>query len=299
MNGDPFLLDGARVRASFDAAAGRYDAVAVLQAEVRARLLERLDLFRMTPTRILEAGCGTGHGARALLQRYRRAGLVALDLAPAMLQATRARRPWLRRLDPVCADAAAVPLADSSVDLVFSNLMLQWSNQPDRVFAEFRRVLRPGGLLLFSTFGPDTLKELRAAWRAADGHTHVSRFIDMHDLGDALIRAGLGGPVMDMEVLTLTYTDARSLMRDLKSMGAHNATAGRSRGLTGRRRLAAMEAEYERWRDADGRLPASWEVVYGHAWAGEGPPRGNAGNAGNAGAGGETRVPLAQLGRRR
>jgi malonyl-CoA O-methyltransferase len=293
VSGDPFQLDGHRVRTAFDAAAEDYDAVAVVQSEVRRRLLERLELFRISPARILEAGCGTGHGARALLRRYPGAGLVALDLAPAMLQTTRQRRPWLRRLDAVCADAAALPLADQSVDLVFSNLMLQWCNEPDQVFAGFRRVLRPGGLLLFSTFGPDTLKELRAAWRAADGHTHVSRFIDMHDLGDALVRAGLGEPVMDMELVKLTYPDVRSLMRDLKTMGAHNATAGRSRGLTGRRRLAAMETEYERWRDADGRLPATWEVVYGHAWAGEGPPRGR------GDAGGETRVPLAQLGRRR
>ncbi|MFU8894993.1 MAG: malonyl-ACP O-methyltransferase BioC, partial [Gammaproteobacteria bacterium] len=267
MSGDPFSMDIARVRAAFDTAAADYDAVAVLQAEIRGRLLERLELFRIKPHRILDAGCGTGHAARALLQHYRGAGLVALDVAPGMLRATRRRRPWLRRLDSVCGDAAALPLATDSVDLVFSNLMLQWCNEPDRVFSEFQRVLRPGGLLLFSSFGPDTLKELRAAWGAADGHTHVSRFIDMHDLGDALVRAGLGQPVMDMEHLVLTYPDVRSLMRDLKTMGARNATAGRSRGLTGPRRLAAVEAHYEKLR-RDGRLPATWEVVYGHAWAG-------------------------------
>ena len=289
MSGDPFALDPQRVRAAFDAAAADYDAVAVVQAEVRQRLLERLELFRIAPRRILDAGCGTGHGARALLGRYRRAALVALDQAPGMLLATRQRRPWLRRLDPVCADAAALPLADASVDLVFSNLMLQWCNEPDRVFAEFRRVLRPGGLLLFTTFGPDTLKELRAAWRAADGATHVSRFIDMHDLGDALLRAGLAEPVMDVEHLVLTYADVRGLMRDLKTMGAGNATAGRSRGLTGRRRLAAVEAHYETLR-RDGRLPATWEVVYGHAWAGL-PREGKRP--------GEAAVPLANIGRRR
>jgi malonyl-CoA O-methyltransferase len=291
MSTDPFLLERRRVRAAFDAAADDYDAVAVVQAEVRGRLLERLELFRLAPQRILDAGCGTGHGSRALLRHYRRAELVALDLAPGMLAQARTRRPWLRRLDPVCADAAALPLADQSVDLVFSNLMLQWCNVPDMVFAEFRRVLRPGGLLLFATFGPDTLKELRAAWGAADGHTHVSRFIDMHDLGDALIRAGLREPVMDVEHLVLTYPDLRTLMRDLKTMGAGNATAGRNRGLTGRRRLAAVEAHYEGLR-RDGRLPATWEVVYGHAWA---PTAG----ATRSGDGGEVAVPLAELGRRR
>lgn len=289
MSGDPFALDPRRVRAAFDAAAADYDAVAVVQAEVRQRLIERLELFRIAPRRILDAGCGTGHGARALLGRYRRAALVALDQAPGMLLAARQRRPWLRRLDPVCADAAALPLADTSVDLVFSNLMLQWCNEPDRVFAEFRRVLRPGGLLLFTTFGPDTLKELRAAWRAADGATHVSRFFDMHDLGDALLRAGLAEPVMDVEHLTLTYADVRGLMGDLKTMGAGNATVGRSRGLTGRHRLAAVEAHYETLR-RDGRLPATWEVVYGHAWAGQ-PREGKRS--------GEAAVPVTSIGRRR
>lgn len=290
MSNDRFRLDPSCVRASFDAAAERYDAVAVVQAEIRRRLLERLELFRIDPQRILDAGCGTGHGSRALLEHYRGAAVFALDLAPGMLQATRRRRPWLRRLDTVCGDAAALPLADASVELVFSNLMLQWCNDPDRVFAEFRRVLRPGGLVLFSTFGPDTLRELRAAWHAADGHTHVSRFIDMHDLGDALIRAGLGEPVMDMEHLTLTYRDVRGLMRDLKTMGARNATAGRSRGLTGRRRLAAVEAHYEGLR-RDGRLPATWEIVYGHAWAGE--------RLASTARPGEVAVPLSRIRRSR
>jgi malonyl-CoA O-methyltransferase len=287
---DPYRLDRARVRASFDAAAADYDAVAVIQAEVRRRLLERLDLFRISPRRILDAGCGTGHGARALLQRYRGAGLLAVDIAPRMLAETRRQRPWLRRLDVVCGDAAALPLADGSVDLAFSNLMLQWCDAPDRVFAEFHRVLRPGGLALFTSFGPDTLKELRAAWGAADGHVHVSRFMDMHDLGDALVRTGFGQPVMDMEQMTLTYPDVRSLMRDLKTMGARNAAAGRSRGLTSRQRLAAVEARYETLRH-EGRLPSTWEVVYGHAWAAE--------PAADRPPPGDVAIPLSQIRRRK
>jgi malonyl-CoA O-methyltransferase len=288
---DPYLLDARRVRAAFDEAAHDYDAVAVVQAEVLRRLLERLELFRIDVGRVLDAGCGTGRAVRHLLRHYRRAELVALDIAPNMVASARARRPWLRRVDGICGDAAALPLADASVDLVLSNLMLQWCNEPDRVFAEFRRVLRPGGLVLFTTFGPDTLRELRAAWSAADGHTHVSRFIDMHDLGDALVRAGLGEPVMDVEHLTLTYPDVRSLMRDLKTMGAGNATSGRSRGLTGRRKLTAVERHYETLR-RDGRLPATWEVVYGHAWAG-------AHGAVGAPGGGEVAVPLEHIRRRR
>jgi malonyl-CoA O-methyltransferase len=290
VSGDPYQLDRGRVRASFDAAAGDYDAVAVIQAEVRRRLLERLDLFRIRPKRILDVGCGTGRGAHALLKRYRGATLLALDLAPRMLEATRRQRPWFRRLDAVCADAAALPVADASADLVFSNLMLQWCDAPDRVFAEFHRVLRPGGLVLFTSFGPDTLKELRAAWRAADDHVHVSRFVDMHDLGDALVRAGFGQPVMDVEHVTVTYPDVRSLMRDLKTMGARNATAGRSRGLTGKQRLAAVEAQYEALRH-EGRLPSTWEIVYGHAWA-SAPPAGRPPP-------GEIAIPISRLGRRR
>jgi len=284
---DPFALDTARVRAAFDAAAGSYDEAAVLQAEVRGRLLERLDEVRLKPRTILDAGCGTGHAARALLERYRQARVIALDLAPGMLEATRKRRPWFRRLDLVCADAESMPLPARSVELVFSNLMLQWCNDPDRAFAEFHRVLVPDGLVMFTTFGPDTLKELRASWGAADGATHVSRFIDMHDLGDALVRAGFAEPVMDVEHFTLTYESVRALMRELKAMGAHNATAGRSRGLTGRGRLAAVEAAYEAMR-RDGRLPSTWEVVYGHAWA----------TGGVAAPDGEARFPIDRIGRR-
>jgi len=284
---DPFVLDTARVRAAFDAAADAYDEAAVLQAEVRGRLLERLDEVRLRPRAILDAGCGTGHAARALLERYRRARVIALDIAPGMLEATRKRRPWLRRLDLVCANAESIPLPPRSVELVFSNLMLQWCNDPDRAFAEFHRVLAPGGLVMFTTFGPDTLKELRASWGTADRATHVSRFIDMHDLGDALVRAGFAEPVMDVEHFTLTYDSVRALMKELKAMGAHNATAGRSRGLTGRGRLAAVEAAYEGLRRG-GRLPSTWEVVYGHAWATGSVPAPD----------GETRVPVDRIGRR-
>ena len=182
-----------------------------------------------------------------------------------------------------------MPLADASVDVVYSNLMLQWCDDLDALFAEFRRVLKPRGLLTFSTFGPDTLKELRAAWASVDGHTHVHRFIDMHDIGDALVRAGLSEPVLDVERFTLTYEDVQALMRDLKAIGAHNAAAGRAPGLTGRGRLRAMSAAYERYRSA-GRLPASYEVVYGQAW-GRAPAVASA-------APGEVRIPADSIGRR-
>ncbi len=262
----PYQLNKAQVRASFDRAAPQYDAVAVLQREVGQRLLERLDLVRLVPETILDVGCGTGAITAELMGHYRRARVYGLDLAPAMLAIARERSSWLRKLRCICADAEALPVADASIDLVFSNLALQWCEDLDQVFREFRRVLRPGGLVMFTTLGPDTLMELRRSWSEADGHTHVNAFMDMHDVGDALLRARLAEPVMDVERLTLTYDSLAELMRDLKTLGAHNLNAGRPRSLTGKGRLRAAAAAYERFRQ-DGRLPASYEVVYGHAWA--------------------------------
>ena len=288
---DPYLIDGGRVRRSFGRAARGYDAAAILQSRVRTELLDRLEVVRIEPTVVLDLGAGTGHASLALKRRYRGAQVVALDLAPGMLQEAGRRQTLLRRFRRVCADAAALPLGTASVDLVFSNLMLQWCNDPDAVFRECRRVLKPGGLLTFTTFGPDTLVELRRAWAAADdGHTHVNRFIDMHDLGDALVRSGLVEPVMDVERYTLTYATVRDLMRDLKAIGAHNANAGRPRGLTGKGALERMAAEYETHR-REGRLPATYEVVFGHAWAPVTPSRAR-------GAPAEVTVPIGQIGRR-
>ena len=258
-------LDKRVVRASFERAAARYDAFAALQGAVRANLADRLDLVQLAPLRMLDAGCGTGGAQRLLFARFPKAALLAVDFAPAMLAQARKHKPWFRRLHTLAADCTALPLADGSVDLVFCNLVLQWLDDPEPAFREFRRVLAPRGLLLFSSFGPDTLRELRAAWSEVDGAPHVNRFLDMHDVGDALVRGGLTEPVLDVEQLTTQYRTPRELMRELKGLGAHNAAAARPRGLTGRARLAAVEAAYPR--GADGSVAATWEVVYGAAWA--------------------------------
>jgi malonyl-CoA O-methyltransferase len=269
-----YALDVKRVRRSFERAATTYDASAVLHAEVRDTLLQRLDLTTLAPRVVVDAGAGTGHASRALIRRYPKSLVIALDTSSRMLQAAGRRQSWLRRFARVCGDAERLPFADGSVDLILSNLMLQWCD-PDSVFAEFRRVLAPQGLVSFTTLGPDTLRELRTAWSAVDSHTHVNQFIDMHDIGDALVRAGFAAPVLDVERYTLSYPDLKRVTADLKATGAHNCTMGRARGLTGRGRLAALERAYDVYR-ADGRLPATYEVVFAHAWApGATTPRGD------------------------
>ena len=266
-----FHLDRARLRASFERASRGYEAAAGLQAQIATELLERLELFRFAPQVVLDLGSGTGRVTGELKRRYPRACVIALDLAPGMLrEARRHRRPW-RRFERVCGDALRLPLADGSVDLIFRNLMLQWCEPLAVALAEVRRVLRPGGFFALSTLGPDTLHELRSAWAQADGYNHVNRFADMPEVGDALMRAGLMEPVLDVDRIELGYPDVLSLMHDLKAIGAHNVTAGRPRALAGRSRLARVQQAYESFR-RDQRLPATYEVIYGACWGAAGRP---------------------------
>jgi malonyl-CoA O-methyltransferase len=266
-------FDKREVRRSFERAAATYDEGAVLQNEICRRLLERLDYIKLAPDWIIDAGSGTGNAVPGLLARFPRASVVTIDLALAMARRARMRRArWRRllgwrgvRLVAACGDIEQMPVASGAAGLVWSNLALQWVNRPQRAFAEIERVLAPGGLLMFSSFGPDTLKELRAAFQGADRHTHVGRFIDMHDVGDALIAQGFADPVMDMEHVTLTYATVRDLMRDLKCIGARNLTRGRPMTLSGKSLMAKVARAYEAFRK-DGKLPATFEVVYGHAW---------------------------------
>lgn len=262
------------MRQSFGASAATYDAHAFLQREIGARLFERLQYIKLTPQRILDIGSGTGYATQRLREHYADAELIALDLAPDMLNFARQKTgspSLLKRLlgkSPgqryVCADAEALPLASESIDFALSNLALQWCD-PERVARETSRVLKPKGLFMFTTFGPDTLKELRAAFKTIDSAPHVNAFPDMHDIGDILMHAGFADPVMDQEIVTLTYADLKPLLRELKGIGAHNVLPGRSTGLMGKHRWQRMVDAYETFRK-DGRLPATYEVVYGHAW---------------------------------
>lgn len=276
-----------RVRRGFDLKAAGFEQHAFIEPALRERLLERLALITLTPERILDLGCGTGQAAFALARRYRRAQVLAADLSPTMLAQCMRRRPWRlrRRVHALGCDAGALPLRAGSVDLIFSNLMLHWHPDPVAVLVQCRRVLRPGGLILFNTFGPDTLRELRRAWREVDAHAHVNLFMDMHDLGDALQRAGLGAPVMDVETLTVTHEQPAALWRDLRATCAGNTLEGRPRGLTGRARHQRLLAALETQR-SDGRLPTTLEVVYGHAWGQPQLP---------ASPPGEVRIPLSSL----
>lgn len=278
MNKQLHLLEKNRIRASFDAAAEHYDDVAVLQREISDRILERLELVKLQPATILDIGAGTGVATFELSKRYKKSRVIAFDLAPNMLKQARQRGGMLNKLSNklsgkrafVCGDAEQLPFADHSIELIFSSSTLQWCSNLDHTFAELKRILKPGGLLMFSTFGPDTLKELRQSWQAADTNNteavHVHDFVDMHDIGDAILRAGFADPVMDVENFTLTYSDAYQLMRELKTLGAHNVASNRRHTLTGKSRIKKMVAAYETLR-TDGNLPATYEVVYGHAWS--------------------------------
>lgn len=275
------LFDAKQVRRAFSRSAASYDAAAQLQHAAEARLLESLDylddpaLKRDAPQRVLDLGCGTGRASAAMQKRWPKAEIVSLDLALPMLQQARSARPrgWLsnpfaRVPQQVCADARALPLADASVDVLFSNLCLQWVEDLDALFAGFRRVLKPHGLLLASTFGPETLWELREAFAHADDAPHVSPFADIAGFGDALVRAGFHQPVLDREEETTHYPDLPALMREQRAIGATNALASRRHTLTGRARFAAAAAAYETHRDAHG-LPATWEIITAMAWAPE------------------------------
>jgi len=257
-----------RIQKHFDAKAICYESSAVLQRNVCKELIQRLDLTRLKPAVVLDVGCGTGWGTQDLLQKYKKAKIISLDLSPEMLKQTKSKGGWFRKPKIICADAEDIPLEDESVDLIFSNLMLQWCDYK-KVFAEFKRILKPEGLLMFSTFGPDTLKELKQSWAKVDDHAHVNDFTDMHDLGDELIHAGLAEPVMDMDVLTLTYKDVLSVMKDLKAIGANTILKNQKKsaeiGLVTPAKLKRVIEHYESYRQQDV-VPASYEVVYGHAW---------------------------------
>lgn len=254
---------------SFNNASESYDDAAFFQKEIATRLFDRLQLIRIAPKYILDLGAGTGFSTRFLEQHYRSAKIIGLDFAEQMLLKAKKHKRWFDRKTFICADADLLPFANDSFDLVFSNLMLQWSQDSEHTMAEIHRVLKPNGLLLFSSLGRDTLFELRETWAKIDTEIHVHSFHDMHFLGDILQQLKFKDAVVDMEFVTVTYNDLRKILLDLKNIGAHNVAKDRSKGLTGKQKFERFAMLYEKLRNAEGLLPLTYEVIYGHAWGTE------------------------------
>ena len=260
------------------------DQVAVVQRYMADELTSRLQVVKLAPQRVLDAGCGTGYARQGLSQQYPGAELILLDFASNMLH----QGPLLRtdQGNSICGDAETMPIAPHSVDLIYCNAVLHWCRL-DHVLLEFLRILKPRGLLTFSTFGPDTLMELRAAWEQVDTNAHVHDFTDMHNVGDALVQHQFDTPVMDVDYLKVTHKDFKGVLRDLKQAGLSNAATCRQRGLMGRGKLGKLEKAMERFRNDEGLIESTYEIVYGHAWA---PAQINLDDA----AGGVA-IPLSQL----
>ena len=287
---DPASNTGLRqrdVRRRFDLAAAGFDAADFAHAVTRQGLLDRLEPMLVDAKTVLDLGCGTGSACRPLSRRFRRSRVIGIDMSAGMLREFRRKQSWRSKSVAVQAEASALPLADGSVDVVFANLLLPWIDDPGTLFREIGRVLRKDGLLLFSTLGPDSLLELRRAWQSVDDGAHVNRFLDMHDLGDAAVRAGLRDPVLDVDRLEVTYASPAALFRDLTAAGARNSLRGRSKSLIARERFAAMTGAFESGRH-EGVIRLELELVYGHCWG-----------SGAVSASGEYRVDATQIGIRR
>lgn len=259
------MTSSSSIARNFSRSAVTYDSVSVLQREIGERLLERLEMVKIAPISIMDLGSGTGFFSRILEKFYQKSWVYNVDRAIGMLRFARSQSRWLDHQRFIQADACELPFQDQNFDLIFSNLTLHWCVDLKMVFQEIYRVLKPGGFFIFSMMGPDTLMELRESWKAVDNFAHVNHFVDMHHVGDALLQTGWEDPVMDMEYLSLEYSDIGGLFDDLRKLGANNNFVGRRTTLTGKNRFKQMIAHYEALR-REGLLPASYEIVYGHAW---------------------------------
>ncbi len=271
MNKRPGTLSLHDVQRRFNKAAAGFDDVDFVHRKTADGLMDRLKPVIIDVKCILDLGGATGSASRHLSKRFKRSRVVVLDASREMLQAANRKRTWFSRVTMLQGDAMALPLRTGCVDLVFSNLLLPWLDDLQAAFTEVARVLRAGGLFVFSTLGPDSLSALRDAWASVDDGRHVSPFADMHDVGDGLVRAGLREPVLDTDFLNVSYRDTATVFRDLTLAGARNCLSGRTKALTGKERFRTMERQLEQ-RFRDGILELGLELVYGHAWGG-GPPQ--------------------------
>lgn len=263
-------LNKADIRRRFDRVAGAFGDADFVHRRSFVGLLERLQPMQLKPKRILDLGAAEGAGSRVLAKHYRGSRVLSLDLSGGMLAVGRRKRSRFARIRELQADAAAIPLASGSIDLIVANQLLPWIDQPERVFAELRRVLRKEGLLAFATLGPDSFLEFRDIWRQEDDFSHVNDFADMHNIGDAVVRSGLSDPVLDVELLNVTYRDPKKLFRDLHRAGSGNALLGRRPTLTGKARLQRVAAALAGPASSEP-ISIGLELVFGHAW-GTGPP---------------------------
>lgn len=270
-------IDKHSVQAGFNRAAHSYDSVAFLQEEICNRLIERLQWIKHSPQTILDLGSGTGTGSLALKKYYPKARIIALDLAEEMLKFAQVkvnnnlnfidRFKRSNHINHICADAESLPFKNQTFDLIFSNLSIQWCENYPLLFSEFSRILKPEGFLQFSTFGVDTLKELRQCWQSVSSFAHVNEFIDLHDLGDFMLGAGLKDPIVDAEFITIEYSQINNLVHELKKLGAQNHLQQRPKSLQGKNQFKQMLTSYEQFKLENNKYPATYEVIYGHAWA--------------------------------
>jgi len=265
MSSHPPALVLRDVRRRFDRAAARFDAADFVHRLAFDELMQRLSPVTLQPQRILDLGCGTGSGSAPLARRFRGSQVIGMDASFAMLQCNARKKTLFAKRLALQGDAARIPLQDGSVDLVVANMLLPWIDDLPGCLAEIARVTRKDGVFAFATLGPDSLSELRKAWRSVDEQWHVNAYPDMHDIGDALLQAGLRDPVLDVDYLTVTYRDTAALYRDLTSAGARNCLSGRRKTLTGKQRFRAMERLLAT-QENDGVLSLRLELVYGHAW---------------------------------
>lgn len=261
-----FPSDNLPLKWFFDKAAANYDKFCFLQNSAADQLIKRLELIKNKPLSILDVGAGPGYAARLLEKHYPKAEISVLDFSSQMLLQARKKAKWFTKQKFVLATAEKIPFPDQSIDFIFSNMMLPWATDLYAVFEEWQRVLKPEGLLLFSTLGPDTLKELRASWAEIDSAAHVNTFLDLHDVGDALFKARFIDPVMDVQHYELAYCSVSQLIKELKGCGSHNIEALKSRGLTGKNKYKDMVEHYKKYQNFNAKFIATFEVVFGHAW---------------------------------
>lgn len=254
---------------AFNRHAAEYEVAAKVQQEIGGRLLERLHYLSMKPQRILDLGCGPGFFSQELARMYPKAQVVGLDLAQIMLLQARKKQGWRRRWSLVAADMECMPFADGAFDLVFANQVIHWGGHLTSVFRELNRIIKPNGCLMFTTLGPDTFQELKAAWFGVNHYAHVNEFADMHDVGDWLMSEHFLDPVIDMELLAVHYESLPKLLQSLKAQGVKNINPKRNQGLTGKTAWQQFRQNYAAMQTNNGKYPLTYEVVYGHAWKGE------------------------------